>query len=60
MPCAGCAKRRAKMMAAYAAVKQGIVSAKKTYAAQAVNMEKLESRPDDEMQGIIDIRKKQA
>lgn len=54
MPCSGCARRRQKIAAAYKAVKQGFVSAKKTYAAQAVNL------PDDRNVNIIDIRENKA
>lgn len=54
MPCSGCARRRAKIALAYKAMKQGIVSAKKTYAAQAVNLQ------NDGTVNIIDIREKKA
>lgn len=57
MACQGCARRRAKIVAAYNAVKQGFVSAKKSYAAQAVNRE--QGIPDKaiELKNVVDIRK---
>lgn len=58
MACSGCERRRQKMRAAYNAVKQGYVSARKSYAAQALN---LEHRSDvSKMENVIDLREKQA
>ena len=60
MPCSGCARRRAKMLAAYNAVKAGFVSAKKSYAAEAFSGAKSQPRSIGEMQNVTDIREKQA
>lgn len=60
MPCSGCARRRAKMQAAYTAFKQGITSAKKSYGAAAINQESLQERKKGTLVNVTDIREKQA
>lgn len=56
MACSGCVRRRAKIIAAYTAVKQGFVSAKKSYAAQAVNFEQRIPNGSVEVKNVVDIR----
>lgn len=60
MACSGCARRRAKMQAAYTAFKQGVTSAKKSYGAAAINQETSQPRKLGELQNVTDIREKQA
>ena len=59
MPCSGCARRRAKMLAAYNAMKKGFSSAKQNYATQALDINKRQITGLDQL-NVIDIREKKA